>query len=129
MPLEDFERFSYSPEQLASGVEDDAFLSLMRHQIARARAYYDAAGPLIEMVEPESRAALWTLVSIYQGVLGVIERNVELRASRNGARDAPRVLPRRAALSSMEKAVLVMRAAAKHLQQRAGGRPDWRLRG
>lgn len=124
LPLEDFERFSYSPQQLAAGVENQAFRELMRHEIRRARAYYAEAAPLIDMVEPESRAALWTLISIYQGVLAVIERNVEGHGSRNGSG----VLAQRATLSDMEKIVLVLRAAAKQLQLRVGGRPDWRLR-
>jgi phytoene synthase len=120
LPLEDFERFHYSPEGLAAGVVDRAFVELMRFEIARARGYYDRAFPLIEMVEPESRPALWTLISIYRGILGVIERGVE-----NGAN----VFSRPAALSDMQKIALVLRATGLWLRHRAGGRPDWRVRG
>jgi hypothetical protein len=67
---------------------------------------------------------LWTLIAIYQGVLGVIEHKVE-SAPGNGSG----VLSRRAALSDLQKMVLVLEAAAKRVQVRMGGKPDWRLRG
>jgi phytoene synthase len=124
LPLEDFERFSYKPEQLAAGVESQAFRDLMRHELSRARAYYAEAAPLIGMVEPESRAALWTLITIYQGVLGVIERKVENGATGNGSG----VLSRRAALSDFQKIMVLFEAGAKQMQLRMGGKPDWRLR-
>jgi len=73
LPLEDLERFEYSAEELRAGVCNPQFLSLMRFEIARARSYYDRADGLIEMVEPESRPALWTLISIYRGILSRIE--------------------------------------------------------
>src|SRR5262249_49173339 len=85
LPAEDFEKFSYRPEQLAAGVENQAFRDLMRHELARARAYYAESAPLIGMVEPESRSALWTLITIYQGVLGVVERKVENETAGNGS--------------------------------------------
>lgn len=117
LPLEDLERFHYSPQELAAGVYNGAFLELMRFQIERARGYYEKAAPLIAMVEPESRPALWTLISVYRGILEVIARN------------QGNVFSRPAALSDMEKIAIVARAAGMRLRHRAGGEPDWRLRG
>ncbi|MBI2818641.1 MAG: squalene/phytoene synthase family protein, partial [Acidobacteria bacterium] len=128
VPLEDLEKFGYTPEQLVAGVRNQAYRQLMRNEIARARAYYEEAAPLIEMVEPESRPALWTLVSIYRRVLRVIEQGVEqeveqgvAHAARQG-REAggtesaanPDYQP--ASISDMEKMVLVFRAAMMRLQ-------------
>lgn len=120
LPLEDLERFGYSSQELADGIRNQAYDNLMRFEIARARAYYDEAAPLIEMVEPESRPALWTLISIYRGLLRVIEQRVgeEEGALRN---------PGTSAVSSVEKIALVVRAMLRRLQLRAGGRPDWRV--
>jgi 15-cis-phytoene synthase len=138
LPLEALQRFGYTPVQLASGVRNQAYGQLMRHEIARARAYYDEAAPLIEMVDPESRPALWTLISIYRRVLRAVERRVERDVQRGAAEAAhqgpasrPAARPilaahRPAGLSKMEKLALVVRAAMMRLQLRAGGRPDWR---
>ena len=135
LPLEDLERFGYPPEQLVAGVQNHSYRELMRHEIRRARDYYDEAAPLIAMVEPESRPALWTLISIYRGVLRVIETRVEQRAERDGE-TSPVLSPagsdqksqdRPAGLTGFEKIVLVLRASYMRLQLRAGGKPDWRL--
>ncbi len=115
LPVEDLERFGYSPEQFAEGVYDSAFADLMRFEVARARTYYDEAAGLIPLVAPESRAALWALMSIYRGILSRIERG--------GAAG----LSRRAALSTWEKIALVLRAEGLRLQLSIGGEPDWRL--
>ena len=115
LPLEDLERFGYSPQQLAEGVYNGAFADLMRFEVARARTYYEEAAGLIPLVAPESRAALWALMSIYRGILGRIERG------------GSAVLSRRAALSNLEKIALVLRAEGMRLQLSIGGEPDWRL--
>jgi len=127
LPLEDLERFGYSPDELARRVMNPAFRELMRHEIRRARAYYEEAAPLIQMVELESRPALWTLISIYRGILGVIERNIEGNTSHRKGGNGSGAFARRASLSGKEKIVLVLRAAAMQLQLWAGGKPDWRL--
>ena len=113
LPLEDLERFGYSPEQLVAGVYNENFERLMQFQIARAKHYYERAQPLIGMVEPESRPALWTMMAIYRGILAVIERN------------RGNVFSRRASLSEMEKLSLLLRAAKMHLKLRL--RPDANL--
>ena len=113
LPLEDLERFHYPAESLAACLCNQQFLELMRFEVARAHSFYQRAFPLIEMVEPESRPALWTLISIYRGILKTIERNPES------------VFFRRAGLSGIEKTGVVLRAAALELQRKAGWEPRW----
>ncbi|MBI3895375.1 MAG: phytoene/squalene synthase family protein [Acidobacteria bacterium] len=99
LPLEDLERFHYSPEELMAAVYNQQFRELMQFEIERASQFYERAYPLIEMVEPETRSALWALISIYRGILRSIERN-------DG-----NVFSRPAVLSDMEKIHLVLQAA------------------
>jgi 15-cis-phytoene synthase len=113
LPLEDLERFEYSADQLRAGVYNPQFLNLMRFEIERARSYYDRADSLIDMIEPESRPALWTLISIYRGILSRIESS--------GAD----VFSHEAALSRREKIEVLLQAAARQLRQKAGLEPGW----
>ena len=108
LPLEDLERFHYSTEQLTAGVYNREFFGLMRFQIARAQNFYERAYPLVEMVEPESRPALWALIAIYRGILGTIERN------------ECNVFARDAALTEMEKIGVVLRGVRMWLRHKAG---------
>jgi phytoene synthase len=113
LPLEDLDRFGYSADKLSAGVCNTQFLELMRFEIERARSYYDRAEALIEMVEPESRPALWTLISIYRGILSRIESS--------GAD----VFSHAAALSRREKIEVLLQATARQLRQKAGLEPGW----
>jgi phytoene synthase len=106
LPEEDLKRFRYSPEQLAAGIYNDAFVHLMQFQVQRARAFYEKAYPLLDMVEEESRPALWTLITIYRGVLERIEQN------------RWNVFSRAAALTDMEKIGVLLQAAKMRLQSR-----------
>lgn len=118
LPLEDLERFAYPPEQLAEGIYNEQFLALMRFEIERTEHFYQRAYPLLDLVEPESRPALWTLISVYHGILRTIERN------------QGNVFSRPAALSDMEKIGVLLQAAAMRLRDKAGLKPEWqRLRG
>ena len=80
----------------------------MRFQIARAQNFYERTYPLIEMVEPESRPALWALIAIYRGILRSIERN------------ECNVFARDAALTEMEKIGVVLRGVRMWLRHKAG---------
>ena len=113
LPLEDLERFQYSAEELAAGVYNAQFLRLMQFEIERAKGFYEGAYGLMELVEPESRPALWTLISIYRGILSRIERN------------GGNVFSRAAALTRWEKIEVLLQAAARQLRQKAGLEPGW----
>ena len=72
----------------------------MRFETNRAWQYYAAGTPLLNLVSRDSRAALWTLIRIYSGILQKIERiRYDLLAK-------PR--PR---LSAPEKAWIMLRAS------------------
>ncbi|MBI4201067.1 MAG: squalene/phytoene synthase family protein [Chloroflexi bacterium] len=99
LPLEDLERFHYSAGELTAGVYNQQFRELMQFEMERANHFYERASPLLEMVEPESRPALWTLMAIYRGILRSLERN-------DG-----NVFASAAGLSEMEKIHLLLQAA------------------
>ena len=113
LPLEDLERFHYSQEELKAGVYNQQFLGLIGFEIERAKRFYERAYGLIDLVEPESRPALWTLISIYRGILTRIERN-------DG-----NVFARPAALTEIEKLKVLLEAAKMSLRQKAGLEPGW----
>jgi len=64
----------------------------------RAHAYYRASRPLLDLVHPDSRTALWALMEIYHRLLVKIER---------GGYD---VFTKRVRLSAFEKSAIVARA-------------------
>lgn len=77
LPLEDLRQHNVTVEQLAlhRGNRDltPQERSLMQMESERARRYYTAANKLLPMIAPESRAALWVLVTIYRRLLQRIE--------------------------------------------------------
>jgi phytoene synthase len=77
LPLDDLERFQLTAEQIAS-IRGDRKLTrdehaLMEMEAGRARQYYLAAESLLPIIAPDSRAALWVLVTIYRRLLERIE--------------------------------------------------------
>ena len=74
---------------------------LLAFEAARARRYYDESRPLIDMVHPESRRALWALIEIYSRLLRRIEES------------GYDVMSRRIRLSAAEKAGIVVSALIK----------------
>jgi phytoene synthase len=98
LPAEDLRRFGVAEEDLLNGNRSPAFVSLMRFEAGRARAYYNESAPLLELIHPRSRSSLWALISIYSRLLERIE----------GANYD--VFSRRVRLSLFEKSWIVMRA-------------------
>ncbi|PWU03618.1 MAG: phytoene/squalene synthase family protein [Terriglobia bacterium] len=98
LPAEDLSRFAVSGQDLRTGNRTEAFLSLMRFEAARARAYYDESLPLLELVHPRSRPSLWALITIYSRLLERIEAtNYD-------------VFSRRVRLSTLEKSGILLQA-------------------
>lgn len=94
VPAEDLRRFRTDLSN-----HDGNFVDLMRFEAARAREYYDASRPLIDLVHQRSRRSLWALIQIYRRLLDRIERsNFD-------------VLERRISLPAWEKLSIVARAA------------------
>ncbi len=73
LPLEDLRSYNLTVEQLSS-IRDNRTLTLderalMEMEVERARKYYTAADGLMPLIAPDSRAALWVLVTIYRRLL------------------------------------------------------------
>lgn len=101
LPREDMARFFVSPEMLAASSMSPELRNLLAFEAARARGYYEEAQPLIGMVEPDSRHALWALIEIYRRLLERIEQ-----------RDY-QVLSGRVRLSAIEKTGIALRAVLR----------------
>jgi len=86
LPEEDLTRFGVSPAQLVpENLNGNAaeLKSVLEFEAERARRYYDSAKWLMELIEEDSRAALWVLVEIYSRLLKKIaERNYDVFTER-----------------------------------------------
>jgi phytoene synthase len=76
-PLEDLKQFHLTLDQLITRRADQPVTlderGLMAMEAGRAREYYRAADSLLPLISPDSRAALWVLVTIYRRLLQRIE--------------------------------------------------------
>jgi phytoene synthase len=98
IPAEDLRRFGVTNDDLRIGVQNEAYLKLMRFEAARARSYYNESAPLLELIHPRSRSSLLALITIYSRLLERIEgKNYD-------------VFSRRVRLSLFEKSWIVVRA-------------------
>lgn len=88
LPEEDLARFGLSPDQLApqslSGDSKSQQLRpVLEFEAERARRYYTSAKWLMELIEEDSRPALWVLVEIYSRLLKKItDRNYDVLTER-----------------------------------------------
>ncbi|MES2222114.1 MAG: phytoene/squalene synthase family protein [Acidobacteriota bacterium] len=77
LPLDDLKKFNVTPEQLRATRANPRVTSDERSVLAleasRAREYYMSADRLLPLIAPDSRAALWVLVTIYRRLLQRIE--------------------------------------------------------
>ena len=73
LPEEDLERFGYSPQELCAGRTSQAYYRLMRFEAERAREYYRQAAPLLELISPDYRPALWAMMALYASILRRME--------------------------------------------------------
>ena len=98
LPQEDLDRFGLKAEDLQTGRLGSRFRELMEFEWHRAERYYRESAPLLKMVRPECRAALWAMISIYHRILG------RIRTERYD------VFARRPRLSATEKMWIVAQA-------------------
>lgn len=88
LPEEDLARFGVSPEHLApqnlaAAAPAAELRQVLEFEADRARRYYESAKWLMELVEEDSRPALWVLVEIYSRLLKKIaERNYDVSTER-----------------------------------------------
>src|SRR5436190_17574141 len=99
LPEEDLSRFGCTTADLAGNSASPAFTNLMRFEADRAWQYYAEGAKLLNLVNHDSRAALWTLMRIYSGVLQKIESiRYDVLATRHPG------------LSTAEKVFIMLRA-------------------
>lgn len=88
LPEEDLARFGISvqqlaPEKLTGGAEATQLKPVLEFEAERAKRYYDSAKWLMELIEEDSRPALWVLVEIYSRLLNKIQaRNYDVFTER-----------------------------------------------
>ena len=87
LPLRDLEANGVTVEQLVSAVEGgqkpETVANLLALEASRAREFYASAEELLLLINQDSRAALWVLVTIYQGLLErIVARNYDVFSER-----------------------------------------------
>ncbi len=79
VPQEDLDRFAVTRADLArEDAREDVSArvrELLRFEIARAHALYDAAEPGIDLLHPTSRDCVRTAFRLYRGILDAVERS------------------------------------------------------
>ena len=65
LPQEDLTRFGCSSQDLSRAAASPAFVQLMRFEADRAWGLYDEGVQLLQLIDRDSQAALWTLMRIY----------------------------------------------------------------
>ena len=78
LPLDDLEQFHLTPEYFTGRHSRQKLTAgergVLQVETSRAREYYRSADKLIPLISPDSRAALWVLVTIYRRLLQRIEQ-------------------------------------------------------
>jgi phytoene synthase len=72
LPQQDLQQFGRSSQELGNlgnGFQPSKFRALLEFEAQRAREFYQSGRELIELVDYESRPALWVLVEIYSRLL------------------------------------------------------------
>jgi phytoene synthase len=87
LPLRDIEAKRVSVEQLVLAVQHrekpEAVINLLALEASRAQEFYASAEELLPLINRDSRAALWVLVTIYRGLLErIIARNYDVFSER-----------------------------------------------
>jgi 15-cis-phytoene synthase len=88
IPAEDLARSNLTAANFASStLQDPAQVQQLRptleYEADRARKYYESAKWLMELIDEDSRAALWVLVEIYSRLLKkIVDRNYDVLTER-----------------------------------------------
>lgn len=99
LPENELRQFDLRPEDLLAARPGSRFREFMEFQWSRANRYYEEAAPLVGMIRPACRPALWAMIAIYKGILQRIRRmGYDVYAAR-------------ARLTAAEKTWIVLRAA------------------
>jgi squalene synthase HpnC/squalene synthase HpnD len=98
LPVEDLAQYNVRPEDFARHEASLGVRELLRFEAERAWQCYEEGAALLNLIEPESRPALWLLVRTYSALLARIE---ELDFA---------VFSERVRLSKAEKLVFIAKA-------------------
>ncbi|MEO8099647.1 MAG: phytoene/squalene synthase family protein [Acidobacteriota bacterium] len=83
LPEEDLARFAVAPASLRSTTLTPALRSVLEFEAARARRYFDESAPLVQMIQPGSRASLRALIGIYSRLLEkIVESGYDVMSQR-----------------------------------------------
>ena len=87
LPLRDLEANQVSVEHLVLASQNverpETAINLLALEASRAREFYASAEELLPLINRDSRAALWVLVTIYRGLLErIIARNYDVFSER-----------------------------------------------
>lgn len=87
LPLRDLEENHVSVEDLALSAQNSGKFAtvtkLLAMEASRAQGFYAAAEELLGLIDRDSRAALWVLVTIYRGLLErIVARNYDVFTER-----------------------------------------------
>jgi phytoene synthase len=87
LPLRDIEANQLSVEHLVLAVQNkekpETVINLLALEASRAQEFYASAEELLPLIDRDSRAALWVLVTIYRGLLErIIARNYDVFSER-----------------------------------------------
>lgn len=74
IPLEDFRRFRYTPEDLQNQVRDHRFFSLMKFEVARAHGYFEQAEKVLTEKQRRQLVSAEVMRRFYFCLLKKIER-------------------------------------------------------
>jgi squalene synthase HpnC len=99
LPLESLRRFAVTEEDLTAKRNTSSFCEMMRHEVARAREWFERGLPLVGKVEKELAIDLELFTRGGQEILNAIEKQ------------GYAVLGRRPSISNSRKLALVARAA------------------
>ena len=75
LPREDLERFGVSELKLLKGVKDEAYVDMLKFQIARAREWYARAEAGIPMLAEDAQLPVRASLDMYAKILEKIELN------------------------------------------------------
>src|SRR5579863_4284903 len=82
LPQEDLDRFGVTPAELPGPLTPQVE-RLLEVEAARAWQFYEEGAPLVNKVDPDSRATLWALIRTYSTLLARIEeRGFDVFSSR-----------------------------------------------
>jgi phytoene synthase len=74
LPQNELKQFGITDEHFQHGIVDEAWIAMMKFQIARTRSIYEESWPGIAMLNADGRMAIAAAATFYKGILNDIEK-------------------------------------------------------